>query len=276
MKHIISRHPIVSYFVLAYAVSWGLASLILAPKLVSGEPIPQLSGLLMFPLMIIGPAIAGLSLRFLTDGVSGVKALLGGMLRWRISARWYAALLLPPLLVLGVLTALHYFVSPAFTIHWLPLGLVYGIAPGLLEEIGWSGYAFPVMTQRLGGFRAALVLGVLWGTWHLPVIDFLGGAYPHGAYWLLFAAAFIFAMTAMRVIIAWVYTNTRSLLLTQLLHAASTASLVIFSPFPITAAHETLWYWVYGGCLWVVALLVVVCCGAQLTAAKQSDRTLAA
>ena len=268
MKNTVSRHPIASYFILTYGISWGLASLVLVPKLASGEPIPQLSGLLMFPLMIIGPAIAGLSLRFITDGAAGVKALLGGMLHWRLPARWYAVLLLPPLLVLGVLTALHYLVSPAFAVHWLPLGLVYGIAPGLLEEIGWSGYAYGAMARKLGGLRAALILGVLWGIWHLPVIDFLGGAYPHGAYWLLFVLAFIFSMTAMRVIIAWVYIHTQSLLLTQLLHAASTASLVIFSPFPITAAHETLWYWVYGGCLWLAALFIVCRNGIQSRAGQ--------
>jgi hypothetical protein len=42
-------------------------------------------------------------------------------------------------------------------------------------------------------------LGLLWSAWHLPVIDYLGVATPHGEYWLPFFLAFALAMTAMRV-----------------------------------------------------------------------------
>jgi hypothetical protein len=48
-------------------------------------------------------------------------------------------------------------------------------------------------------------------------------------------------MTAIRVLIAWVYSNTKSVLLAQLFHAFSTGSLVVFSPPRVTAAQESLW-----------------------------------
>ena len=75
-----------------------------------------------------------------------------------------------------------------------------------------------------------LILGVLWGLWHLPVIDFLGAGTLHRSWWLAFAVAFIAAMTAMRVLICWLYANTKSVLLAQLLHISSTGSLVISAP----------------------------------------------
>ena len=97
---------------------------------------------------------------------------------------------------------------------------------------------------------------MLWGTWHIPVIDYLGTSTPHGAYWFPFFLAFAAAMTAMRVLIAWIYSHANSVLLAQLLHASSTGSLVIFSPPRVTAAQEVLWYAVYAAILWLVVAVI--------------------
>ena len=62
----------------------------------------------------------------------------------------------------------------------------------------------------------------------MPVIDFLGTAHPHGCYWVPFLGVFGVAMTAMRVLISWLYLNTGSVLAAQLLHMSSTGALVVF------------------------------------------------
>ena len=72
------------------------------------------------------------------------------------------------------------------------------------------GFAFPKMRLKLHALGAAVLLGIFWGVWHLPVIDYLGTATPHGVYWLPFFLSFTAAMTAMRVLIAWLYSNTKS------------------------------------------------------------------
>jgi CAAX protease family protein len=59
-------------------------------------------------------------------------------------------------------------------------------------------------------------------------------------------------MTAMRVLIGWTYANTKSVALAQLMHASSTASLVVLSPAGVTAKQEALWYAVYAMALWLV------------------------
>ena len=64
-------------------------------------------------------------------------------------------------------------------------------------------------------------------------------------------------MTAMRVLIAWIYTNTKSVLLAQLMHVSSTGSLVIFSAPRVTALQEVMWYALYGTALWAVVAIVV-------------------
>jgi hypothetical protein len=72
-------------------------------------------------------------------------------------------------------------------------------------------------------------------------------------------------MTAMRVLIAWIYTNTKSVLLCQLLHASSTGSLVAFSPPHVTASQESLWYAVYAAALWLIVALVITTGGKRLS-----------
>ncbi len=97
------------------------------------------------------------------------------------------------------------------------------------------------------------------------MIDYLGTATPHRSYWVPYLLAFIAAMTAMRVLIAWIYANTNSLALAQLMHISSTGSLVALSPPRVTAAQETLWYADYAIALWLVVAIVVVRCGTRLT-----------
>lgn len=37
------------------------------------------------------------------------------------------------------------------------------------EELGWRGFQFEE-TKLLGFWRSSLLIGVLWGLWHAPVI----------------------------------------------------------------------------------------------------------
>lgn len=72
-------------------------------------------------------------------------------------------------------------------------------------------------------------------------------------------------MTAMRILICWVYANTGSVLVAQLLHISSTGSLVIFSPPQVTARQEVTWYFLYATLLWVTVSVVIKTFGARLT-----------
>jgi membrane protease YdiL (CAAX protease family) len=172
--------------------------------------------------------------------------------------------LLPPTAILAVLWLLRALVAPSFTPRLLLFGVGAGVLAGFFEELGWSGFAYPRMRSRFGVLRGALLLGVLWGVWHLPVVDSLGAASPHGAWWPEFFATFVAVLVALRVLIAWVYEKTGSLLAAQLLHASSTACLVAFGP-SVTAGQECLWYLCYAAVLWIVVAVVVVAEGSSLT-----------
>ena len=256
---VFQRYPVLSYFLLTFLVSWSGALAVAAPHLFfkNGLPLPKVTGILMFPAMLIGPSLVGIMLWRFVGGTAGVQSLFAKIFRWRVAGKWYAALLIPPVLVIVVLTCLQKTLSPMFGPNHFYLGILFGVPAGVLEEIGWTGYAFPIMSERLQPFSAAIILGVLWAFWHLPVINFLGAAAPHGQYWVHFFLAFTLAMTAMRVLISWIYFHTQSVLLAQLMHISSTGALVIFSP-AVTPAQEAMWYALYGCVLWAVALTIVL------------------
>jgi membrane protease YdiL (CAAX protease family) len=266
------RHRVSTYFALTFVVSWLGALAVSAPHLLRGEAIPKFAGLMMFPVMLLGPSVIGILLTRVVDGRSGLRDLFSRMRRVGVPARWYAALLIPPVLVLTVLFAMKTFVSPDFAPNRFIAGSGFGFVAGFFEEIGWMGYAFPKMRRADNALVPAILLGLLWGAWHIPVIDYLGTSTPHGSYWFPFFLAFTAAMTAMRVLIAWVYTNTKSVFVAQLLHAFSTGSLVVFSPPRITAAQESVWYAVYAADLWLIAAGVALTCGKRLTL-ESSERS---
>jgi membrane protease YdiL (CAAX protease family) len=252
-----SSRPALQFFLVTFGLSWAGALVVAAPRLLRGQPISEVTGLMMFPVMLLGPFCAAALLTLRHDGSKGLASLLRGVANWRVPVRWYAVLLIPPALVLSVLLFLSHTISPVFVPGQFYAGVSFGLVAGFVEEIGWTGFAFPAMLRAHKPLVASVILGVLWSLWHIPVVDSLGAATPHGRFWLLYLVAFAAVMTAIRVLICWTWSNTHSLLLAQLLHASSTGALVVFSP-RVGPAAETLWYLVYATALWCVGAIVAM------------------
>src|SRR5215469_5724562 len=254
----LTRYGVGIYFVLTFALSWSAALIVLAPALARGETLSKPGGILLFPLMILWPCISGVVMTYLLDGAAGLRVLFSRMRPSRPDPKWYLALAAPPLLICIVLFSMSRFVSPQFSPNLFWQGIFFGLPAGFLEEIGWTGFALTHMIRGRRVFSQSVLLGLLWGLWHLPAIDFLGAATPHGSYLFPFFLAFSAAMTALRVLIAWLFVKTGSLLLAQLIHASSTGALVVLSPPRVTAAAEALWYLGYAVVLWIVVAVVLV------------------
>jgi membrane protease YdiL (CAAX protease family) len=102
---------------------------------------------------------------------------------------------------------------PLFYSQW-PLGvLMIAVVTGLAEEPGWRGFAQPTANRRYQPLIAALVVSLIWATWHLPNALF-GPS-------LTETATHFVATVVNGFVLAWVYNSTGgSVLLVMLLHGA--------------------------------------------------------
>jgi membrane protease YdiL (CAAX protease family) len=256
LRGLLQRHPLVSYFVLAFVIAWGLCLIFLGPIPKPAAQVGMSDILLLFISMLLGPSIAGLTMTAVTGGRKALRDLFSRINHWRVSG-WYAALSIFPVLILAVLLGLSLTASPVFSPIFMPSALVIGLLAGAFEELGWSGFAYPRLREKFGWVSAALILGALWTLWHI-LPDFLGAFSLRGASWLPHFGGFVLAMMGVRFIISWVYNHTKSLLLAQLMHASSTGFLAVLVPSALTPVQDTLVYYVYAAVLAVVVLVLVV------------------
>jgi membrane protease YdiL (CAAX protease family) len=268
----IKRHPLLSYFALTFALSWG-AVLIVAGG--SGGISPtseasELQELLLYPALLVGPGVAGVLLTGLVDGRVGFREVRSQLLRWRVAAGWYAvALITAPLSVMAALLALS-LTSPAFVpgivtcddkTALLLIGIFAGLMVGIFEELGWTGFAIPRLRLRYGVLGTGLILGLVWGTWHFPVF-FWGSGTPSGAGTVppaLYLLVLLFSwLPAYRVLMMWVYDRTESLLVAILMHASLVASNAILAPLALGGAATVAYDLVWAAVLWLVVAAVAL------------------
>lgn len=250
------RHRLLAYFTLAYGISWGG---ILIVFITTGFDLLALKPLetgLLFLLMLLGPSTSGLMLMALMDGRAGMRELGSRLVLWRVGARWYAvALLTTPLFLLAILWLLSTMIHPPFTpgFQWALLAI--GLVAGVCEEIGWTGFATPLLLTRLSPGMAGLSLGLVWALWHV-LVDFRYNFGTMGIAWPLeFAVVYVATLTPYRILMTWVYVNTRSLLLAVLMHASYTGWLLVL--FPTTSfAQGLLWQSAFAVLLWAAVALV--------------------
>lgn len=218
-----------------------------------------------------------------TLGAAAVRTMLRRYLIWRVGWRWYLALLIVPALqVLAVqLNALLTRTPADFSVVMadqlrpasfsrlafvLPFFLTDVISNG--EEIGWRGYVLPRFQARYSALAAALIVGVIWGLWHVP--KFLN-------HWdTAFFAVFMLDCAAKSVLLTWLYNSTRgSLLLVVLAHAAwNTAG--IFLPSADTLSSANLGAFVVTVMLELIAAAVIAWLAGAANLARSAPKQVQA
>src|SRR5215207_1895886 len=108
IKAFIKRRPLLSYFILTFAISWGGILFVVGPSGISANRLPSdMQIAILFPTMVVGPSVAGPLLTGLLYGREGFRELRSRLLKWRVGARWYAvALLTAPLAYVASLLVL--------------------------------------------------------------------------------------------------------------------------------------------------------------------------
>jgi uncharacterized protein len=270
----IKQHPLLTYFALTFAISWGSLLLVASPAGISAtSPASETLLLFVYLAMLVGPSAAGVLVTGLVAGRAGFREVCSRLFRWRVSARWYAlALLTAPLVQVALSFALSLtsreFLPNIFTTSdmaaLLLMGLAYGlIGGGFCEELSWTGFAVPRLRQRYGVLTTGLIVGVLWGAYHFSVMYWATS--PSGALALAILVTNLFAwMPAYRVLMVWVYDCTGSLLLAMPMHASLSSGTLILTSTAITGVALLTWLLAYAAVFWVIVAVVAVASRGQL------------
>jgi CAAX protease family protein len=166
---LVRRHPLITFFVLAYAIAWAFV-----PVGSFGAFAPLVAALIVIPLC---------------QGLSGLRELGLRMIRWRVRWFWYALALGLPLAVHLLTAGLNVAAGtsvPSLTFSSLTtflimfaVRLVNPTDGPLGEHPGWNGVALPSLQAERSPLLAAMILAPLVAGWHLPLF-FLeeGGLQP--------------------------------------------------------------------------------------------------
>ncbi len=272
IKTFIKQHPVLTYYSLVFVISWGGILILAGPGGIPGSK-EQVERLFPFMLLALftGPSVGSILATFLVDGRPGLRDLFARLRRWRVEARWYAvALLFAPCLVTTVLLTLSIF-SPAYLpgilntsgkLSLVLFGIAWGlIGGGLLEELGWTGFAVPRLRRQYGVLTTALIVGILWGVWHILIAFWSSGGLAEESLAIFvagFLAFYLGALPAYRVLLVWVYDRTQSLPVAMLMHASLSASALILQPQGTGPPYLT-WNLILAVVLWgVVAVVAIV------------------
>jgi hypothetical protein len=141
------------------------------------------------------------------------------------------------LLVLGVEIPWEYSLPPAMI---APLFLLLYLS-AMGEEYGWRGYALDRLQTRTSPLKASLILGLIWGLWHLPLHFISGSTQEVIPVW-----QFILQTMALAVLYTWLYNKTRpGVLIVIIFHAFNNLSGAIFPT------------WVSSAGRWINILLII-------------------
>jgi len=221
------------YFIIAFGFSWIIwLPGILAARGLFELPLPEL---VLAGIGAFGPFVSAFYLTRRNQGKAGVKTLIKRALNFRIPLKWLAVILLVHLLVTaaarhlciwrgGVLPDSPVLGSPvAILVLFLVLFFFGG---SVNEEFGWRGYALDRIQSKHNALLSSLILGILWGVWHLPLFFFQNLSQSYMSFWI-----FLGWTCALAVLMTWLHNNNGGNILVALLfHTMGNLSISIF-PF---------------------------------------------
>lgn len=260
LRRVMGAGSAFQFFLITYLASWSCWFAAVAIRERSRPNASGLDGVLVL-IGTVAPAGVALALTAFRAGEAGLRAVWSHLLQANVRFRWYLfAILYMPAVKAAV--AMSY---RLITGKWPPTGhegpiviaaaIVLSTPVQAGEEIGWRGYALPRVAARWGLGRASIVVGILWGVWHLPLF-LLPGADKYGQSFAFYVAGVV----AFSIAISWLYGNTQgSLLLTMLMHSAFNQTIGIISdilrpgekPFALGASFgfvlTVAWMWAAAG-----------------------------
>lgn len=215
----ISFFSLVPFLLIAFGVAWGILGLfIFLPDWMISTFGPLTGQHPLFFLAVYAPAIAAFIVVAYNSGAGGLRRYLARLLLWRCSLAWYVFLIvgIPLVFLIGAAWKGNLFTEPfPFSSFWpLIAALFFALIKGPVEEFGWRGLALPLMQRKFTPIVAALILGVIWGFWHMPAFLLSGTQQSAWSF-----TPFFVGCIALSVIVTALFNVSRgSILLSALFH----------------------------------------------------------
>ena len=249
----IDDNPVLTFFILTFCFTW----LSWIPMIFAGG-----DNVLLRVIGSYGPITAAILVTGITRGSRGITALLKPLRIWKVGLFWYLFSFLSTAVVTLVSIWIYLsfdgnalsFNDPAKLYLVIPVFIYVCIFSVLGEETGWRGFALPKLQRKQGALTASILIGLIWGVWHIPLFFIEGNFHQDIPLWL-----FILQDVALSVVITWIYNHTGgSLLLIHLFHAASNTTLGVLPVLPMDTGGDLLPLYITCGLLTALALGIII------------------
>ncbi len=247
-KTTISRKQFTTYMIVAFGLAWILDIIAI---IYSNNENQMVFSIVMVITMFM-PFMATLIARIPLKGMGWIPHL-KGKIRYVFFALWMPALLsiiggvlffiifpkafdsefltlrglieagaLEKLEAQGLTIPIYILISSIQAITFAPF---FNMFAALGEEVGWRGVLYPYLKEKLGVTKGRIVGGVIWGSWHWPVMIFAG--YEYGKEYIgapvLGPIVFCLFTVMMGILCDHVYEKTETIWLPSLMHGATNA-----------------------------------------------------
>jgi len=255
LSEYLKRSPFLLFFLLSLVISWAIWVPQAAVTLgIAESAIPPESPLML--LSVWGPGLAAIIVTLVMAGKAGLHKLFHPIRYWSVGIQWYLFVLFYPAAIWLVGRAIDTLLGQSYELtipiltHFgpeqammVPVALLSAFPNTLGEELGWRGFALPKLQAKYNALVSSVILGLLWGFWHIPLWIANGQTG-------LPLLVDVLAIVAPAILFTWVYNNTGgSLLLAWLFHWAMTITGYFLAPLP-TLTDDIL--------KWGVVILVVI------------------
>ena len=202
------------------------------------------------------------SVVILARGGAGIVDLLRPMLEWRRPLRWYVfAILCNPIICLAILAVIYAFnrnampdFSPNFTFATRPTVIKTVLISSFVGEIVWISYAIRRLSGQFTPFVSALIVGVVWTGWWMPMAIYNFGIIPN-----LPLVGLLINQIGVAAMCTFVYMHTRSGFLVLCLQVMFNTTILVLPMTPNAGGVTT--YWIFAVAYFSTAVLFFIIFG---------------
>ncbi|OZV68181.1 CPBP family intramembrane glutamic endopeptidase [Winogradskyella aurantia] len=192
--------------------------------------------LIFFFTGVYGPTISAIATTLIFDGFTGVLSLLKKIFIWNVPFKNYLYIILLPIffIIIGIglynifIGDIGSFDLMAFISIPTILGAGFYAGP-LGEELGWRGFLLPELQKKYTNLKSAIIIGVIWFIWHIPLWWAPFGTLVSGeSISFLTVTTYFLMLICLSIIITWLVINSKgSVLVAILFHLSINAGITL-------------------------------------------------